>query len=283
MSAGECEAVTPQDLAERVSKTVSLLRTFRDDYPETAIVLGSGLGQFVEAMTIETCIPYEELAHFPCSTAPGHAGRLVCGEIDGIPILALQGRCHLYEGLSPAETTYAVQALKELGIKRLILSCAAGGLASDLAVGDLLVLESQLNLQRPHADLLKQLMSPVRQTPYPRDDVARLVEVASTLKIAARRGTYISVSGPTYETRAEQRMLQPFGDAVGMSMVAESMTAYSLGMQVHGIAMITNLCCPDRPQETHGDHVVQAAMDAEPKFRQLVVEFLRLSAHLKNA
>jgi purine-nucleoside phosphorylase len=276
MSAAAYEMERPGDLEDRISQTVSLLRTIRNHYPQTAIVLGSGLGQFVESMTVETCIPYRELTHFPCSTAPGHAGRLVCGTIADIPILALQGRCHLYEGISAAEATYPVRVLKQLGVRRLILSCAAGGLATDLAVGDLLILHDQLNLQQRKTELLNQLISPARQTPYQNEDVTKLVDLARQLKISARSGTYLSVTGPNYETRAEQRMLKNFGDAVGMSMVAESMTAFSLGIQVHGIAMITNLCRPDHPQQTDGDHVVQAARNAEPMFRKLVVEFLRV-------
>lgn len=261
--------------SRQVEQTVATIRQQWGERPRVGVILGSGLGEFVHSLELAAVLPYGALPHFPCSTAEGHAGRLALGTWSGLPVAVLQGRCHLYEGYTREQVTYPIRVLHALGVETLIISCAAGGLARDLHVGDLLVLDDHIDLQfRSHGTACE---SPRRGgvRVYCAEDVSRLTSLARALSIPARRGVYIAVTGPNYETRAELRFLQRLGDAVGMSTVPEACLALALGMQVSGLALITNVCNPDRSEPADGDHVLEVARQAQPRFRALVLEFLR--------
>lgn len=280
------------------------------------VILGSGLGGFADALRIDRRIPYSELPGWPVSTALGHAGRLVCGHLGTVPLLVLQGRCHLYEGYTFDDVTFPVRVLHRLGVETLVVSCAAGGLDPRLAVGELMLIDDHIDLliERRSSNALARTASPGRSdanpdassvgcgmgnvspssgspkgvgiglspvlsaspAPYDRKFAARLLEIAGRRNVPLSRGTYVAVTGPNYETRAELRFLRQIAHAVGMSTVPEATVAHSLGMRVCGLATITNLCRPDRHAEAPVDaeHVLQAAAQAEPRFRALLREFL---------
>jgi purine-nucleoside phosphorylase len=256
--------------------------------PPVGIILGSGLGGFVEALTVERRIPYSDLPGWPVSTAIGHAGRLVSGRLENVPLLVMQGRCHLYEGYSLDDVTFPVRVLHRLGVERLIVSCAAGGLHPRFSVGDLMLIRQHINLLRERSSVetgsdpeersgVGTFPAPLPSSaPYDDRFAQRLLEIARRQNVPLVRGTYVAVTGPNYETRAELRFLRQIADAVGMSTVPEATVAHDLGMRVCGLATITNLCRPDRPAETlvDAEHVIQAAAQAEPRFRALVREFL---------
>ncbi|WP_437187515.1 purine-nucleoside phosphorylase [Planctomicrobium sp. SH668] len=261
-------------LRSRLAESVQAIHQRYSSSTSIAIILGSGLGRFVDELSVDEIIPYEVIPHFRKSTAPGHAGRLVCGRLEGVPVFVLQGRFHFYEGYSTDDVTYPVQLLAALGVQELILTCAAGGLSSGMCVGDLMFLRDHLNLQHPKTPVHPKQDS-ILQSPYHVATTAILCRIANEIGVRSRTGTYLSVLGPNYETRAEQRFLSQFADSVGMSMVAEGMTAQALGMKVSGIATITNLCTPDTPQTTDAEHVCSAAEQTVPAFTKLLCEYFR--------
>lgn len=258
--------------AELVSQCLEIIRREWGRVAPVAVVLGSGLGQFVESIQVESTLGFQELPGFRPTTAVGHAGRVICGMSGVTPVVLLQGRSHFYEGNRWDQITFPLSVLKGLGVQTLILSCAAGGLASDLRVGDLLLIEDHLNFNMHRAQVPGWLAKArgSAMSPFCQLLVQQLEHIASEHQIPARRGTYIGVTGPNYETRAEQRMFREWGDAIGMSTIPEAVVASRLGIQTAGIAMITNLCDPDSPSVASGDHVVEAASRAEFRFRKLV-------------
>jgi purine-nucleoside phosphorylase len=243
--------------------------------PRFAVILGTGLGAFVDGMTIEASIPYEELPGFCQSTAIGHAGEFICGRIDSIPVVALRGRSHCYEGVSREQIAYPIKVLKQLGIETLIVSCAAGGLSPTLQLGEMMVIEDQIDFQFPAKASHRSSQSKQHNALFDQDYQSKILDIGRSLDLSLRTGTYISVTGPNYETRAEMRFYRTLGDAIGMSTVPEVIQAKQLGMRVLGLATITNLCNPDALVGADGDHVVCVASETEPDFRKLVIEFIR--------
>lgn len=264
--------------SESLATAIDRVRQVWASSPRFAVILGTGLGAFADGLTIEASIPYEELPGFCPSTAIGHAGELICGRIDSIPIVALRGRSHCYEGVSREQITYPIELLKQLGVETLIVSCAAGGLSPTFQLGEMMVIEDQIDFQFPakafhHSSLSKQDSNLFDQTYR-----TKILNIGRSLDISLRTGTYISVTGPNYETRAEMRFYRTLGDAIGMSTVPEVIQARQLGMRVLGLATITNLCNPDALVGADGDHVVCVASETEPDFRKLVIEFIRNEA-----
>ncbi|WP_437190716.1 purine-nucleoside phosphorylase [Planctomicrobium sp. SH527] len=263
--------------SQLVADCLALIRKQWSGVAPVGIVLGSGLGQFVDSIQVESALSFRQLPGFPQPTAVGHAGRLVCGMSGTIPVVVLQGRSHFYEGYRWEQATFPMHVLHGLGVRTLILSCAAGGLAPGMSVGDLLIIEDHLNFNMHRAQVPGWLAATGRAggSPFCRKLVNQLDHIASAKKIPARRGVYIGVTGPNYETRSEQRMFREWGDAIGMSTIAEAIVAHRLGIQTSGIAMITNLCDPDSPSAASGDHVVEAASRAEFRFRELVTTLVQ--------
>ena len=266
------EPVSPDDL----TRTLSRIRSEWTWKPDVALILGTGLGNFVTAIEQEVQFSYADLPGFPRTTAIGHAGRMICGTINGVRVLILQGRCHLYEGYALAEVTFPIKVVSRLGARTLIVSCAAGGLGANLEVGDLMVIEDHLNLQFPPYRAGFGLSDRERRgeayydLPYQRT----LEHIARRSNIPLTRGVYAAVTGPNYETRSELRFLRTFAHAIGMSTVPEVTAAHRLGIRVCGIATITNICRPDQASPADGHHVIAMAERAEPRFRTLVTKFL---------
>jgi len=245
--------------------------------PRLGIILGSGLGHFAEQIEAAACITYEDIPHFPRSTALAHRGQLVCGTLLGTPVIAMEGRCHAYEGYSFAEITLPVRVMHELGVEVLIVSNASGGMNPRYRKGDIVVIEDQINLMfdsplvGPHYDAWGARF-PDMSAPYDRVLSAEALSIARRENFAAHRGVYIGVKGPNLETRAEYRFFRSIGgDVVGMSTVPEVIVAHQLGMRVLGLATVTNVCLPDALSRATAHEIVDAAEGAEPKLRKIVM------------
>jgi purine-nucleoside phosphorylase len=272
-------------LYEQVQETVQAIRQRAGGLtPRVGIILGSGLGAFADGFERKVAIPYGELPHFPHSSVPGHAGRLVVGLVGGEPVVAMQGRVHSYEGYSPLQVAFPARVLCALGIKGLVVTNAAGGINPQFAPGDLMAITDHLNLSGWNA-----LTGPNDDRLGPRfPDMSRayapslrelLLQSAQRTQVLLRQGVYVMVSGPSYETPAEIRMFRTLGaDAVGMSTVPEVVAASHMGVPVVGISCITNLAAGvgDKPL-TH-EEVAETANRVAGIFSRLLTDFLPMVA-----
>jgi purine-nucleoside phosphorylase len=234
-------------LYERAEHAARVIRARTRVEPRIALVLGSGLGAFADEFDDAVAIPYSEIPGFKQSTVPGHEGRLVIGSVDSVPVVAMQGRVHYYEGYSLEEVTFPIRTFKLLGIKTLILTNASGGINVELGQGTLMVLSDHVNLMgdnplRGPNDERFGPRFPDMTAVYARDLQEFVVEEAKTIGVDVRRGIYGALSGPSYETPAEIHLLRNLGaDAVGMSTVPEALVARHMGLEVLGISCITNM------------------------------------------
>jgi len=253
--------------------------------PKVGLILGTGLGSLADEIQTDLILDFQDIPYFPRSTALGHAGQLVCGELAGVPVVAMRGRAHLYEGYTNDEITFPIKVFSELGTKFLIVSNASGGLNPYFQVGDVMVISDHINLQGKYSVSGSDKNSNQAGVPniyqsrsdiYDAELIESVLQVSRATNINLHQGVYAAVTGPNYETRAEYRYLKIIGaDAVGMSTVPESMVASQLGMQVLALSVITNRCMPDAPAHTSGEEVVAMAESAEPKVKQLVLGILR--------
>lgn len=246
--------------------------------PETGIILGTGLGALAREVAVEHEISYADIPNFPLSTVESHAGRLLLGRMGGKKVAVLQGRFHYYEGYTMQQVAMPVRVLKLLGIKRLLVSNAAGGLNPDFTIADLMLIDDHINLQPgnpligPNFDELGPRF-PDMFAPYDADLLARAEAAAQALGQAAatRRGVYASVPGPMLETPAEYRYLRTIGaDAVGMSTVPEVIAARHLGLPVLAVSVITDLCAPGHLKPVVLADIFAAAAVAEPRLTALI-------------
>lgn len=259
--------------AEAIAQSVATIKARWPIKPHVGVILGSGLGELAHHFDIDVRISCKELPHFPQSTADGHLGQLLCGALNGTPVVAMQGRCHLYEGYSVDQVTLPVRVMHALGIEVLVLSCASGGINPRYALGDILIIDDHLNLCGARS-LPRRGARPIR-LPGRRLYCPHLVEaamrVARSAGFAAHRGVYAGLTGPNYETRAEYRFLRSMGvDAVGMSTVCEAIAAAECGLKVLALSTVTNVCRPDKLTKTAHESVLAAAAAAEPKVRRIV-------------
>lgn len=272
--------VTPADL---VASAAEFIRRRWDCEATTAVILGTGLGELADEASDVHTIPYEAIPGLPRSTALAHQGRLVCGSWRGMPVYLLQGRCHRYEGYSLAELTLGVRVLAALGVSTLVVTNAAGGLNPDFTIGDVMLIDDHINLMGGGGTLATAgfaLGRPPRSQPrlYDRALAALAVASAQGARFPLQRGTYIGVSGPCYETRAEYRAFRRLGgDCVGMSTVPEVLTAASLGLRVLGLSTVTNVACPDAPQIVSAEEVVEVAHIALPRVRTILHDVIATS------
>jgi purine-nucleoside phosphorylase len=249
--------------------------------PRACVILGSGLGGLVETIDRETTIEYDELPHFGRSTAIGHAGRLVCGRLAGVPVVAMQGRSHLYEGYSAEQVTLPIRVMKSLGVELLMVSNAAGGLDPDFHPGEVMVIDDHVNLMfrnppcGPNDPRLGPRF-PDMSAPYDARLSSLVLGIARGEGFVCHRGVYVGMLGPTYETRAEYRFLRQIGgDAVGMSTVPEAIVASHAGLRVVGLSTIANVATPDAPSRTTGEEVVRTVQNAAGKIGALVDGVIR--------
>ena len=261
---------------ERITAAAQAIRLRFAKTPSEAVILGTGLGQLADHMTIEATIDYADIPGFPLSTVESHAGRLLCGTLGGRTIVAMQGRFHRYEGYSLHEVTFPVRVLRTLGAETLIVSNACGGLHPLWARGDVMLINDHINmlgdnpLVGPNDPALGPRF-PDMSVAYDAPLRALARQVALAQGITLREGIYVAVVGPNLETRAEYRMLRALGaDVVGMSTVPEVIVARHGGMRVLGFSIITDMCLPDSLQEATLEEIVATANAAQPKLTALV-------------
>ncbi|MDR7417134.1 MAG: purine-nucleoside phosphorylase [Armatimonadota bacterium] len=266
---------------ESVQEAASAIRARVPFRPQIGIVLGTGLGALVDHVERTGTVPYAEIPHFPRPTVEGHAGELVLGRLEGKPVAILRGRAHLYEGYSPQEVAFPVRVLHALGCRLLVVTNAAGGLNREWRAGDLMVISDHINLQAtnpllgPNDERLGPRF-PDMSRAYDPELVALAERCALEERIPLRRGVYVAVLGPSYETPAELRMLRLLGaDAVGMSTVPEVIAARHLGMRVLGISAITDMATGEVVQPVTHEEVLRVARELEPRFVRLVRRIVR--------
>jgi purine-nucleoside phosphorylase len=274
------EGQASANLYARAEQAANTIRSRTNLEPRVAVVLGSGLGDFANEFQNSVAIPYAEIPGFPTSTAEGHAGRLVVGKVSDVPVLAMQGRVHYYEGYSLEQVTFPVRTFGMLGIKTLVLTNAAGGINNDLSQGALMVISDHLNLMgvnplRGSNDARLGPRFPDMTEVYSRELQQRAVAEAQAMGLNLRRGVYAGLAGPSYETPAEIHMLRGLGaDAVGMSTVPEAIVARHMGMQVLGISCITNMAAGMSDQVIHHEEVMETGRRVHDIFARLLGRLL---------
>lgn len=265
---------------KQLNETVKFLKKQYAETPTVGIVLGSGLGNFVSEITIEKEVAYEDIPHFPVSTVEGHKGKLIFGKLSGKTVAAMAGRFHFYEGYTAQDVVFPVRVMKLLGVKTLLLSNAAGGVNPFYKVGDIMIIKDHISQFTPNPLIGKNMDEfgprfPDMSEPYNRD----LIEKAKAISIAhqfdVKEGVYLAVTGPTFETKAEYKMIHVLGaDVVGMSTVQESIVANHAGMQVFAMSVVTDVGIREENNIITHEEVLEAAKLAEPKlatiFRELV-------------
>jgi purine-nucleoside phosphorylase len=264
------------DLYSRAEEAARTIRGRTAAEPQIALVLGSGLGGFADEFEDSVALPYRDIPGFVSSTAQGHVGSLVIGKVEGVPVVAMQGRVHYYEGYSLEEVTFPIRTFKLLGIKTLILTNAAGGIDVQLSQGALMVISDHLNLMgvnvlRGPNDERFGPRFPDMSEVYSRDLQELATEEARALGITVRRGIYAALQGPSYETPAEIHMLRAFGaDAVGMSTVPEAIVARQMGMKVLGISCITNMAAGISESPINHEEVMETGQKVRESFTRLL-------------
>jgi len=270
------ERMASTSLYERAEHATRIIRARINLEPRIAVVLGSGLGGFADDFEEAAGIPYEEIPGFMRSTAQGHAGRLVVGKVDGVPLAAMQGRVHYYEGYSLDEVTFPIRTFKLLGIKTLILTNAAGGINVELTQGGLMVLTDHVNLMgdnplRGPNDERFGPRFPDMSAVYSQELQELAVEEAKAIGVEVRRGVYGALSGPSYETPAEIHLLRNLGaDAVGMSTVPEAIVARHMGLEVLGISCITNMAAGISDEPISHEEVMATGARVGESFTELL-------------
>ena len=263
-------------LAPQIAEAAAAIR---QRWPRTArvgLILGTGLGGLAEEIRADLAIDYESIPHFPRSTSVRHAGRLVCGELEGLPVLAMEGRFHAYEGYSHQKITFPVRVMRALGAELLVVSNACGGINPQYKSGEIMVIEDHINLMggNPLIGVNDDALGPRFPDmccPYDPSLIERALSVARRADFVAHKGVYVAVTGPNLETRAEYRFLRHIGaDVVGMSTVPEVLVAIHAGMRCLGLSLITDMCLPDALKPVNIQEILATAREAEPKLRKIV-------------
>ena len=266
---------------KQIENTLKIIKMKTDIVPKIGIILGTGLGRLVNNINISNSISYKDLPHFPLSTVESHEGRLIFGKLSGKSVVCMQGRFHHYEGYGMKEVTFPVRVLKKLGANILIVSNAAGGLNPLFERGDVMLITDHINMlpENPLRGANDESLGP--RFPdmievYKRDYIKLFEKIALEKNIPIKKGVYVSLPGPCFETPAEYRMLRIIGaDAVGMSTVPEVIVARHMGMEVLGISIITDMGLPDILEPVSHEIVIKAAEEAEPKLAKLVTAFVK--------
>lgn len=273
-----------RELFDKVQAACQTLRAKWKRTPHAGIILGTGLGGLVEEISVEASFEYEEIPHFLKSTATSHRGRLVCGELEGVPVVAMEGRFHLYEGYSLQDITLPVRVFKALGAKLMVVSNASGGLNPQYRCGDIMVIDDHINLMsgNPLIGINDDRLGPRfpdMSAPYDRTLGEEALRIARREDIPAHRGVMVAVNGPNLETRAEYRFLRQIGsDVVCMSTVPEVIVAAHAGLRTVGFSIVTDMCLPDALQPANVSEIIAIANAAEPKLRTLVKGVLKHDA-----
>ena len=269
------------DQFDQITEAAAAIAARWPHAPAVGIILGSGLGGVAAALAETVTISYDSIPHFARSTAHGHAGQLVCGRLEGVAVVVLEGRQHAYEGYPLARITLPVRVLERLGARRLVVTNACGGLNPRYRTGDLMVIDDHINLMHdnPLVGINDERLGPRfpdMSAPYTPRLVDEALAVARREDFVAHRGVYVAVTGPNLETRAEYRFLRGIGaDVVGMSTVPEVIVAVHAGLEVLGISVVTDMCLPDALEVATVEKILAVARAAEPKLRALVAQAVR--------
>ncbi len=262
------------------SETVKYLKKQYAPVPTIGIVLGSGLGNFVEEIIVEKEVAYEDIPNFPVSTVEGHKGKLIFGKLSGKTVVAMAGRFHFYEGYKAQEIVFPIRVMKLLGVETLLLSNAAGGVNPTYKVGDLMIIKDHISLFTPNPLIGKNRAEfgprfPDMSEPYKKHLIEKAKVIATKNNFDVKEGVYMAVTGPTFETRAEYQLIHILGiDVVGMSTVQETIVANHAGMHVFAISVVTDVGLREENDIITHEEVLEAAKQAEPKlaiiFKELV-------------
>lgn len=269
---------------EQIDQAADAIRTRTSHRPRVGLILGSGLNSLAESVQNPTVIPYRDLPHWPLSTVQGHAGQLVIGELEGQPVLVMQGRIHFYEGYSMSQITLPVRVMQRLGLEMMFVTNAAGGVNPEFVPGDVMLITDHLNLigmtganplMGPNIDELGPRFPDMSQA-YDRQLMALARQVASQEEIPLREGVYCALSGPSFEGPADLRFLRMAGaDAVGMSTVPEVIVARHGGLRVLGFSGISNKANLDGSTVTTHEEVIEAGKVIAPKIEKIIRGVLR--------
>ncbi len=270
-----------QELFEQIEAASTWIRERWSATPKAGLILGTGLGGLARQITVDVTIAYEQIPHFPRSTAPSHAGQLICGHLHGVPIMAMEGRIHYYEGYSLQEVTFPVRVMKALGADTLIVTNAVGGMNPQFDLADIVILDDHINLipDNPLRGINDDRLGsrfPDMSQPYNKQLVQAAKQIALKLGIPAHSGVLVAVPGPNLETRAEYRMLRAMGaDVVGMSTVPEIIVAAHASMKAIAFSIVTDMCLPDALEPADIQKIIQVAGEGGQRLERLLVELFR--------
>jgi purine-nucleoside phosphorylase len=265
---------------EKITEATQFLKPYNSANARVGVVLGSGLGNFVQEIKVQHEISYSDIPHFPVSTVQGHQGKLIFGTIADKPIIAMAGRFHFYEGYQPEEVVLPIRVMKFLGVDTLLLSNAAGGVNTSFKIGDLMIINDHISFSTTNPLIGKNddrlgPRFPDMSEPYSKALINKAKEIAKKCSINLKEGVYFVVTGPTFETRAEYKMIHVLGgDAVGMSTVQEVIVARHMEMNVFAMSVITDIGIREEENIITHEEVLAAAKEAEPKFSTLFREMI---------
>ena len=265
---------------EKVAETVEFIQKIVNYTPDYGVILGSGLGGFVNDIQVEHKLAYKDIPNFPISTVEGHEGALLFGSIGNKKVMAMQGRFHFYEGYDMKQVTFPVRVMKQLGINKLVVSNASGGVNPSFKVGDVMLITDHVNMMPEHPlrgsnDTRFGPRFVNMSEPYSKSMNANVRAIAKENNIDLKEGVYLALQGPTFETLAEYRMVKAVGaDCVGMSTVPEVIVAKHMNMDCMGVSIITDMGDEDNIDEVSHEEVLEAAKKAEPVVRKLIKEFI---------
>jgi purine-nucleoside phosphorylase len=266
-------------MLQAIKETVSYIKSRVDKLPDTAIILGSGLGGIVDEITDKQVLEYHDIPNFPVSTVEGHKGNLIIGKLGEKDVLVMQGRFHFYEGYTMQEVTFPIRVMKFLGITQLIVSNAAGGMNPDFEIGDIMIINDHINtmpnpLLGPHHPEFGARFPDMSET-YDRETIKLAKSIARELDIDVQEGCYVGVTGPTLETPKEYQYMRIIGgDAVGMSTVPECIVAHQMGIKLFAVSVITDLGVPGKIVALTHDDVMEAAARTAPKLTSLIIKLI---------
>ncbi|MDP9230825.1 MAG: purine-nucleoside phosphorylase [Bacteroidota bacterium] len=266
---------------QQLKETVSFIQNLCNTKPQIGIVLGSGLGNFIGEIEEDKQIEYDEIPNFPVSTVEGHHGKLIFGRLAKKNIVAMAGRFHYYEGYTAQEVVFPIRVLKLLGIETLLITNASGGVDPSLHVGDLMIINDHISMDAHNPLIGKNIAElgprfPDMSEPYKKELIEKAKLIAIRLGIEVKEGVYFGVTGPTFETRAEYRMIHILGgDAVGMSTVQEVIAANHMSLPVFAISVITDIGIREEENIISHMDVLQQANDAEPKMTAIIKEMVK--------
>src|SRR5690554_8048296 len=264
----------------QINEAVKYLQSHTEAKPQVGVILGTGLGGLVNEINITKQISYEDIPHFPVSTVEGHSGRLIFGELGGKQVMAMQGRFHFYEGYTLQQVTFPIRVMNALGIERLVVSNASGGVNPDFEIGEIMLINDHINLFPGNPLIGKNIDElgprfPDMSDAYDVEMIQLAEKIAAELDIRVAKGVYAGLTGPTLETPAEYKMIHILGaDAVGMSTVPEVIVARHMEIPCFAISIITDLGVEGKIVKVSGQDVIDVANQTEPKMTKIIKELI---------